>query len=134
MGREFMLKGFGPRESPMPFRFPFRPAVFAVALGLTLAACSGRPFEIAPPEAVQSSLQTEVPSGDGEEAASVAGPRVISLCYGAGLNSDEEVLEEARFLCEGGTVEPQGDEDFFWNGCALFQPFRTSFICTPAPE
>lgn len=118
----------------MPFRFPLRVAVFAAALGLILAACSGRPFEAAPLESIQSSLQTDVLSGDGEEAASATEPRVISLCYSRGLNSDEEVLEEARYLCDGGTVERQGEEDIFWNDCALFQPFRVSFICTPAEE
>jgi hypothetical protein len=122
----------------MPFRFPFRLAILAAALGLTLAACTGRPFEVAPAEAVQSSLDAELPpSEEGDEEAAAEDetrPRVISLCYGAGLNSDEEVLEEARYLCRDGTVEPRGEEDFFWNGCALFQPFRASFICTSAPE
>ncbi len=106
----------------------------ALALSLALAGCSTAPFQITPSDdAVR--MVPAVPA-----LAGVLGPfdydprpRAVALCYGSFFNRPQEVVARAGELCPyGGEVE-RVDEDFFWNGCALVQPQRASFVCTPGP-
>ena len=60
-------------------------------------------------------------------------PRAIALCYGSWLNNPEEVMAAAQELCPNEGRLERVHEDFFWNTCALFQPVRVSFVCTPGP-
>lgn len=108
--------------------------VAVLTLSLALAACSSTPFEVPPSDDAQR-LVPGVPA-----LAGVLGPfdydprpRAIALCYGSFFNRPTEVMALAGELCPyGGEIE-RVDDDFFWNGCALLQPQRASFICTPGP-
>jgi hypothetical protein len=103
-------------------------ALAALALAaLALAACAGRPFPTAPAKTVQRAI-------DRQYGPAAAGrPGVIALCYSRVANSQEEVLEEARYHCGGAEPVPQ-DQDMVWTPCPLLQPVRASFICKPAPS
>ena len=110
--------------------FGSRPRLLiACLLFLVLAACSARPFVVSGPKALGSKLDSE------QAAAARAGnpaPWLLSLCYSGTLNTPEEVREEARYQCPGGTVTYL-DSDLFWTPCGLLQPVRASFLCQPAP-
>ncbi len=105
-----------------------------LALLLALAACSSAPFQVKPSDDAVG-MVPGVPA-----LAGVLGPfdydprpRAMALCYSGLLNRPAEVMELAGELCPyGGEVE-RVDDDFFWNGCALFQPQRASFVCSPGP-
>jgi len=108
--------------------------VAVLALSLALTACTSAPFEV-PPSGDAELMVPDVPA-----LAGVFGPfdydprpRALALCYSSLFNRPTEVMEAAGELCPyGGEVE-RVDNDFFWNGCALFQAQRASFICTPGP-
>ncbi len=92
-----------------------------------LAACSGRPFPVTPPKSLTRTL--ELAQADAARTGAPM-PRLVSICYGKLINTPEELLEEARYACQGGDVTFQ-DADSFWTPCGLFQPIRASFFCTP---
>jgi len=60
-------------------------------------------------------------------------PRAIALCYGNLVNSPEEVMAAAQELCPNEGRLQRVHEDVVWIPCALFQPVRVSFVCTPGP-
>ncbi len=107
--------------------------VLMVPLLAALGACSTPPFQVPPPDEVVDGLP-----GDPEPETARGRfdfdptPRAIALCYGKSFNTWESVVMEAREICPHGLIEFKG-EDFFWNGCALLQPTRASFVCYPEP-
>jgi len=107
--------------------------LLAVLLLAGLAACA-EPFEVPPsPEARWSmppAPPLPAPLGPFDYDPS---PRAIALCYGNLLNNPEEVMAAAQELCPNEGRLQRVHEDFFWNTCALFQPVRVSFVCTPGP-
>jgi hypothetical protein len=112
--------------------FPSR--VLLAALLLTgLAACA-QPFEVPPSpqgrRAVPPSPPLPGPLGPFDYDPR---PRAVALCYGSWLNSPEEVMAAAQELCPNNGRLERVHEDFLWNTCALFQPVRASFVCTPGP-
>lgn len=139
-----------------------RPA-FGLALAVLLAACSPRPFVVQPPEDVAEGLSeraeaARAPAPGTVELGSPApgtpdpgaptarppaalgphdydpNPRPLSFCYSSQMNTPEEVMARARELCpNNGRLQFQ-EEDFLFNGCALLQPYRVTFICTPGPR
>ncbi len=114
----------------MPERSSACRIVLACGLAAGLAACRARPYPVAGPGSLTRVLEPE------REAAAEAErpvPRIVSICYSSLLNTPEEVLEEARYECQGGEVRFQ-DKDSFWTRCGLLQPVRASFLCTPRPD
>ncbi len=109
---------------PMPFGMDARRVVVACALAAALAACSARPYRVAAPESLTRALETR------QTGAPRA--RIVAICYGNLLNTPEEVLEEARYQCQGGEVRFE-DKDSLWTPCGLLQPVRASFLGTPKP-
>jgi len=120
-------------------RFPGRHRVAGglaavLCLALFLAACASRPFVVSPPPAATASLDID------REARKRRGPheydpdpRPIALCFSSQLNTQEEVIERARELCPNGGAIAYFGQDALFNDCALFQPNRITFICTPGP-
>lgn len=105
-----------------------------LAFALVLAGCSSRPFEVPPPSDVKGAINID------EEAAALRGPRdynpdprPISLCYSSQLNTPEEVMARAQELCPNQGELRYFSEDAIFNDCALLQPQRVTFICTPGP-
>lgn len=105
----------------------------AAALAMALvAACSTEPFEVPPPKDVVAALPP------GPELSGRLGPfdydprpRALSVCYSDLLNEPRQVMQLAQELCPNEGLIERVDEDFFWNACALFQPVRATFLCTP---
>lgn len=107
----------------------------ALCLALFLAGCANRPFQVPassdagqvlPPEANKTILLGPF---DYDPR-----PRAIAVCYGSFFNKPQQVMGVAQDLCPNeGRIE-RVDEDAFWNGCALLQPIRASFVCFPGPE
>lgn len=112
----------------MPLGTNARRVVVVCVLAAALAACSVRPYKVSVPKSLAPTLELE------REAAAAAGrpaPKIVSLCYGRLLNTPEEVLDEARYVCRGEVSFR--DKDLFWTPCGLLQPVRASFLCTPKP-
>ena len=115
------------------------PAGARLAISLTLVAlltaCSSRPFVVQPPEDVGDNLSAQPAT---EEPVSVhdydPNPRPLSFCYSSQMNTPEEVMARAREQCPNNGTLQFAEEDFLFNGCALFQPYRVTFICTPGPR
>ena len=114
-------------------RLPFGPILAGLAL-IGLAACSTAPYDVGAPGWVEIA-----PSAESEPVVARSRfdfdptPRSFGLCYSELMNSPAELLATAREVCPYGHIESR-DEDLFWNGCALFQPRRATFVCYPAPE
>ena len=110
-----------------------RPTVVCGALLalIAVAACAD-PYRVPPPGDVERRVQTtgevnDTPDGD----TSAPRPRAISICYSSLFNEPAEVMALAEESCpDQGSVE-RVEDDVFWNNCALFQPARASFLCTP---
>lgn len=100
---------------------------------LALAACSPRPFPTTPAPAVQEDLARELEAGEAAAVWARPGARVVSICYSGTLNAPEEVRAEAQLYCPGGTLTYR-QSDMIWNRCALLQPAKATFICTPPSE
>ena len=49
------------------------------------------------------------------------------------LKIPKEVMVAAQELCPNEGRLQRVREDVLWNTCALFQPVRVSFACTPGP-
>ncbi len=113
---------------------PLRAASCLLLISL-LAACGAQPYKIKPSSTAESVLPAEA------KAKMLLGPfdydprpRAIAVCYGAFFNRPEEVIATAQSLCPNeGRIERVA-QDVFWNGCALFQPMRASYICFPGLE
>jgi hypothetical protein len=107
--------------------------LLAALLLAGLAACA-QPFEVPPSRearrAVPPAPPLPAPLGPFDYDPR---PRAIALCYGNLLNNPEEVMAAAQELCPNEGRLQRVDEDLFWNTCALFQPVRASFVCTPGP-
>ena len=109
--------------------------VCILLLASLLAGCGAQSYKIAPSGAAQAMLPAEA------EAEMLLGPfdydprpRAIAVCYGAFFNRPEDVTATAQALCPNqGRIERVA-QDAFWNGCALFQPMRASYICFPGLE
>ncbi len=98
-----------------------------------LAGCAD-PYKVSPSrqgrEAVPPAPQLPGPLGQFDYDPR---PHTIALCYSNILNSPEEVMAEAQELCANEGLLQRVHEDVFWNPCALIQPVRVTFICTPGP-
>ncbi len=109
------------------------PAVARTALYALLAvtACAD-PYRVKPPDSVQRMAQTAreaAASADRDNAG--PRPRAISICYNGLFDEPAEVMALAGELCPNqGRVE-RVVGDVLWNNCALLQPARASFLCTP---
>lgn len=105
--------------------------LFLLALAvLLLAGCSARPFRSTPSPALQEELTRELAAGPDAAPWARPGARVVSICYSRALNTPDEVWQEARLSCPTGTLTYR-DSDVIWNHCALLQPAKANFICTP---
>ncbi len=113
-------------------RLPFGAILAGLAL-IGLAACSTDPYQVR--------AQTGTAIAPLAEGAPVVArdrfdfdptPWAFGLCYAELMNGPAELLAAAREVCPYGHIESR-DEDVFWNGCALFQPRRATFVCYPAP-
>jgi hypothetical protein len=121
------------QEISAMFRLPFGPTLAGLAL-LGLTACSTDPYQVRAQEGAQIIPLTE-------SAPVVARGRFdfdptpwsFGLCYSELMNEPADLLATAREVCPYGHIESR-DEDLFWNGCALLQPRRATFVCYPAPE
>lgn len=112
-----------------------RASIAALGLGLgllALGACTVAPYPVAPPSDSQARAAEEAEQRPQVEALLAApGAHYFSLCYGNTVNTPGEVLARARELCPyQGRISKVAD-DFFWNGCALAQPNRVTFLCAP---
>ena len=108
-------------------------ALLAALLLAGLAACA-QPFEVPPPRearrAVPPGPALPGPLGPFDYDPR---PRAIALCYGNLINDPEEVMQTAQDLCPNNGRIERVAVDVFWNTCALLQPVRVSFVCTPGP-
>lgn len=112
-----------------------RKSLSSIVLLMMLAGCGAQPYEIVPSDTAESMLPAEA------KADMLLGPfdydprpRAIAVCYGAFFNRPEEVTATVQSLCPNeGRIERVA-QDAFWNGCALFQPMRASYICFPGLE
>lgn len=98
-----------------------------VVLGslLLLAACSTTPFQVPAPESVHEQLDAAV-----EADPSAIRPRVIAYCYGPRKDGWNALMENVGRHCSGETETlVEFGEDFFTNGCPMFQPNRATFLC-----
>jgi hypothetical protein len=130
---ESCYKGLLAQEiSAMP-RPPFGPILAGLAV-IGLAACSTEPYEIRAQKGVEIA-----PLAESEPAVARSRfdfdptPWTFGLCYSELMNDPAELLAAAREVCPHGHIESR-DQDVFWNGCALLQPRRATFVCYPAPE
>ena len=100
-----------------------------------LAGCESRPFEVESPGGAQAAVKPyKANTEDLGPFDYDPSPRPISLCYSTQINTQREIMERAQSLCpNNGTLVYYG-EDSFINGCALFQPNRVTFLCTPGPQ
>ncbi len=103
--------------------------VFALAAAV-LTACGSLPYPTGIPKSVERQLK---PHTNKDGTAKKGAPRVLSFCYSESINTPQQIMEEARLACEGGTVTLR-DRDIFWTPCSVLQPRRATFICTPAQE
>jgi len=95
-----------------------------VALAAALAACtSAAPYPTAPAKAVERGLKQS-----GQSAS-----RALGFCYNNRANSPDQLMAEARLACPKAEVTYYGT-DLLWTPCALFQPARATFVCTPKPS
>ena len=60
-------------------------------------------------------------------------PVTLSYCYNKWFNDPEDILARANVDCEGGRLEFR-EQDAIWNGCAVMQPIRVSYVCYPPSE
>jgi hypothetical protein len=118
---ESCYKGLLAQEiSAMP-RPPFGPILAGLAV-IGLAACSTEPYEIRAQKGVEiAPLVESVPAVARGRFDFDPTPWSFGLCY-----------SELK-VCPHGHIESR-DQDVFWNGCALLQPRRATFVCYPAPE
>ena len=109
--------------------------LYVVPLTALLGACALAPFPVEPPPEVVESLGQD-PLAD-QPARKRWEPRsqpvVLSYCYSNQFNAPQDVLEMARVDCEGGRLDLRG-QDAIWNGCAVLQPIRVSYVCYPPTE
>ena len=113
---------------------PRRALLFAV-MAAALAACSSRPFVVDPPSEAMKAVEPYL--SDASERGPFdynPDPRPIALCYSTQLNTLDEVMERARTLCPNDGRLVYFSEDSIVNGCALLQPHRVTFLCTPGPQ
>ncbi len=107
--------------------------LLALVLPLLAAGCAG-PYKTTVPE--EAAKQASTDSRNLGRAPrkqfwqDVNRVQALSFCYGGGLNTAEQVIEEAQVACKGGTVELHS-QDIGLRRCALFQPHRVTYICTP---
>ena len=114
-------------------RLPFGPILAGLAL-IGLTACSMEPYEVRAQSGVEiASLAESAPVVARSRFDFDPTPWAFGLCHSALVNDPAEILAAARDVCPYGHIESR-DEDVFWNGCALFQPRRATFVCYPAPE
>ena len=106
--------------------------VVAGLLALGLGGCGVAPFPVAPPrDSQEQAARAAEQRPQVRELLEAPGATFLSLCYGNGVNTPGQVLAEARDLCPNGGQISKGTDDVFWNGCALFQPTRVTFLCVP---
>ena len=112
---------------------------FGLLCGLPLAtllgACALEPFPVTPPPEVVESIGLD-PLNEPQVRKRWeprTSPVVLSYCYSNQFNAPQEVLEMARVDCEGGRLDLR-EQDAIWNGCAVLQPIRVSYICYPPTE
>ncbi len=104
-------------------------------LPLAAGACSNAPYAVPPPPELVEALG-QVPGTEEERRRwePRSEPVVLSYCYNNRLNEPQEILALARRDCEGGRLELR-EQDAVWNGCAILQPVRVSYVCyPPKPE
>ncbi len=107
--------------------------LLAALLLVGLSACA-EPFEVAPSREGQRAVPPAPPlPGPLGPFDYDPSPRAIALCYGNLVNNPEQVMAAAQELCPNEGRLQRVHEDFYWNPCALFQPVRVSFVCTPGP-
>lgn len=101
-------------------------------LASVLAGCGVAPFPVAPPrDSNEQAARAAEERPQVRELLASPSAKYLSLCYGNAINTPGDVLAEARDRCPYGGQISKVTDDFFWNGCALFQPTRVTFICVP---
>lgn len=110
----------------------FRITLVIAAVGL-VAACSARPYPVAPAKKVVSAVDARYEVDEELDGAPDPDlgpkPRLIGICYNATVDSYAEVSAEAVYRC-GGPVELR-ERDWLWTPCSLLQPQRATFMCLP---
>ena len=91
-----------------------------VLTALALGACNTRPYQVQPAKAIARAVAPD-------------GVRLVGICYGNVVNTPEQVLDEARFVCGSEAVELR-DTDIVWTPCGLLQPTRATFACVAKPD
>ena len=104
-----------------------RAVLVLVLAALALSACSPLPYRTQNPKSVERQLKNLQES---DQAARHVGSFAFSLCYSKYVNTPEDLLNEAQYVCEDGQVTYL-ESDTFWTSCSLQQPVRASFLCTP---
>lgn len=108
--------------------------LFAMALPLFGAGCGTSPYKTSAPDEVTEQASTDLRNlGRAlrkQPWQDVNRVQAVSFCYGGGLNTAEQVLEEAQYFCKGGTLRLHS-QDVGLRRCALFQPHRVTYVCTP---
>jgi hypothetical protein len=104
----------------------------AGAIAVMLAGCSTAPYRIEaatnPPWELFRARDLPVLDPPLSERA-----HRLELCYGAAVNSEEDILALAEELCGSGRLVLE-DQNTFWNGCSILQPTRVTYICDPPEE
>ena len=114
-------------------RLPIGPILAGLAL-IGLAACSTDPYRVRAQSGFKiAPLAERAPVVARSSFDFDPTPWAFGLCHGALMNDPAELLAAAREVCPYGHIESR-DADVFWNGCALLQPRRATFVCYPAPE
>lgn len=109
-------------------------ATLALAPLLLIAGCTTRPFEVEQPRDAWTAVEPYASAEERGPHDYNPDPRPVSLCYSTQINTQQEVMERARSLCPNNGKLVFFGEDAFVNGCALFQPNRVTFLCTPGPQ
>jgi len=108
-----------------------RPGRLTGRVKLRVSGCAEAPFVAEPDPKVAAANGIDLEVQQSRVAWEPAEQQeLISLCFNRRL-ADSAVLEAAAIeACPSGRVK-KVDEDAFWNGCPLLQPFRASYICEP---
>ena len=121
-----------PRRADTTCKTALSGPILGALAGLLVGACSTDPYQIETTTDPPWELLDETALPVLDPPLSDRAHRV-SLCYGAAVNEEAEVLARAEEICDGGRLIVEGENDF-WNGCSVLQPTRVTYICDPPAE
>ena len=103
--------------------------LLASAIVVAVAGCSTEPYRIETATNPPWEMFRAQDLPDLDPPLSARAHR-IALCYGAAVNTEEEVLAWAEELCGRSRLELE-HQNLFWNGCSVLQPSRVTYVCDP---